>query len=140
MQSSFNLLVAFQVLSICHQLWTQLLKTQNPGSAGYFSIFTFLSILQPLHKFFHLLEENALPLGKVGFSVPLQYGLFTQYIRWKRKQDCEEGGHIKLPPREPETFVKIQRNNLLMLGEFLWTFGGNLRPIKAEAVCKKDNA
>lgn len=43
--------------------------------------FTFLCIFQPLHKFLHLLEENALAPAEVGVRVPLQDGLFAQYIR-----------------------------------------------------------
>lgn len=53
---------------------------------------TFLCVLQPLHKFFHLLEENALPLGDVGFSVPLEDGLLAQHVR------CGEGRQSEKVP------------------------------------------
>lgn len=52
----------------------------------FFFFFTFLCVLQPLNKLFHLLQEHALPLGEVGFGVPLQYGLFTQNVRWEERR------------------------------------------------------
>ena len=56
-------------------------STDKDGTKGDREVFTFLCILEPFNKLFHLLKENALSLGDVSFVVPLQNCLLTQDIR-----------------------------------------------------------
>lgn len=53
-------------------------------------VLTFLCILQPFNKLFHLFEEHTLSLGKVGIIVPLQNCLLTQNIRFRKKEKGRE--------------------------------------------------
>lgn len=48
-------------------------------------VLTFLCVLEPFNKLFHLLKENAFSFSLVGFIVPLQNRLLAQDIGWEKK-------------------------------------------------------
>lgn len=51
-----------------------------------FAALTFLCILEPFNKGFHLLQEDALSFGHMGLVVPLQNRLFVQDVGLTKRQ------------------------------------------------------
>lgn len=47
---------------------------------------TFLCVLEPFNKGFHLLKENALSFSRMGLAVPLQNRLLVQDISFTKQQ------------------------------------------------------
>lgn len=56
-----------------------------PSVADRNEVLTFLCVLEPFNKLFHLLKENAFSFSLVGFIVPLQNCLLAQDIGWEKK-------------------------------------------------------